>query len=48
MRGCYRWGLIDYYQGVGVGTGGGYCLIVFFQFVLLSFDLSCPISFLSQ
>ena len=40
MWGCYRWGLIDYYQGVGVGTGGGCCLTAFFQFVLLSFDPS--------
>ena len=42
------WQAVDLYQGVGGGTGGGYYLIVFFLFVLLSFGLSCPISFLSE
>ena len=38
------------YQGVGRGPGVGDYLIVFslFLFVLLSFGLSCPISFLSE
>ena len=40
-------GVVDSYQGVGGGTGSGYYLIVFL-FVLLSFVLSCPVSFLSE
>ena len=41
-------GVVDLYQGVGEGTGGGYYLIdcfFFFLFVLLSFGLSCLVSF---
>ena len=38
--------MVDSYQGVGGRTGGGYYLLVFF--VLLSFGLSCPVSFLSE
>ena len=30
MGGWDRWGVVDSYQGVGGGTGGGYYLIVFF------------------
>ena len=30
MGGWNRWGVVDLYQGVGGGTGGGYYLIVFF------------------
>ena len=45
MGGWDRWGVVDSYQGVGGGTGGGYYLIVFFLFVLLSFGLSCTVSF---
>ena len=41
-----RWGVVDSYQGMGGGRGDGYYLIVFL-FVLLSFGLSCPVSFLS-
>ena len=44
MGGCDRWGVVDSYQGVGGGTGAGYCL-GFFLFVLLPFGLSCPFSF---
>ena len=38
-------GVVDSYQIVGVGTGGGYYFIVFFLLVLLSFVLSCTVSF---
>ena len=51
MGGWDRWGVVDLYQGVGGGTGCGYYLIVclfFFLFVLLSFGLSCLVSFLSE
>ena len=42
-------GVVDSYQGVGGGTGGGSYLIAWFLlFVLLPFGLSCPVSFLSQ
>ena len=38
--------MIDSYQGVGGGTGGGYYLrVCFFLLALLFFVLSCPISF---
>ena len=43
--------VVDSHQGVDVGTGGAYYVIVFcfpFLFVLLSFGLSCPVSFLSE
>ena len=40
-------GEVDSYQGVGGGIGGGYYLIVFL-FVLLSFGVSCSISFLIE
>ena len=46
--------MVDSYHGVGGGTRGGYCSIVClfcfftFLFVLLSFGLSCPVSFLSE
>ena len=42
--------MVDTYQGVGGGTGGGYYLFVYFLFlfVLLSFGLSCPVSSLSE
>ena len=39
--------VVNLYQGVDRGTGGGYYLIVFL-FVLLSFGLSCPVSILSE
>ena len=52
MGGRVRWGGGDSYQGVGGGTRGGYYLSLFclfsFLFVLLSFGLSCPVSFLSE
>ena len=51
VGGWDRWGVVDLYQGVSGGTGGGYYLIVFFcffLFVLLSFGLSCIVSFLSE
>ena len=41
------WGVIDSYQGVGMGAGGGYYLIVFlvfFYLCFLPFVLSCPVS----
>ena len=41
-------GVVDSWQGVGVGTGDGYHLIVCFFLVLLSFAVSCLVSFLSQ
>ena len=51
MGGWDRFGVVDSYQGVHEGTGGGYYLIAFFYFifflVLLSFGCSCPVSFLS-
>ena len=47
MGGWDRWGEVDSYQGVGGETGGGYYLIVSL-FMLLSFPLSCPVSFLSD
>ena len=40
-------GVIDSYQGVGMGAGGGYYLIVFlvfFYLCFLPFVLSCPVS----
>ena len=45
--------MVDSYHGVGGGTRGGYCSIVClffftFLFMLLSFGLSCPVSFLSE
>ena len=42
MGGWDRWGVVDSYQGVGEGTGGGYYLIVLFisAFVLCSL-MSC-------
>ena len=40
--------MVDSYEAVGGGTGGGYYIIVFFLFVVLSFGLSCPVSFLSK
>ena len=47
-----RWGVVASYQGLGGGIEGGYYLLVcffcLFLFVLLSFDLSCPVSFLSE
>ena len=47
MGGWDRWGVVDSYQGVGGGTVDRYYLI-FFLFVLLSFGLSSPVSFLSE
>ena len=43
-------GVVDSYHGVGWGTRGGYHLIgcFLFLFVLLSFGLSYPVSFLSE
>ena len=45
-------GVVASYQGLGGGTGGGYYLLVCFLclllFVLLSYGLSCPASFLSE
>ena len=47
-----RWGVVASYQGLGGGTGGGYyllvCFLCLFLFVLLSFGLWCPASFLSE
>ena len=44
--------MVDSYQGVGGGTGGGeyYLLVSIFLFllVLLSFGPSCPVSSLSE
>ena len=49
MGGWNRWGVVDLYQCVGGGTGGRYYLIVcFFLFVLLSFGLLRPVSFLTE
>ena len=51
MGGWDRWGVVDLYQGVGWGRGGGYYLIVcffIFLFVLSSFGLSFLVSFLSE
>ena len=50
MGGWDRWGVVDLYQGVG-GGGHGVGIIsqlFFFLFVLLSFILSCLVSFLSE
>ena len=47
-----RWGVVASYQGLGGGTEGGYyilaCFLCLLLFVLLSFSLSCPASFLSD
>ena len=42
--------MVDLYEGVGGETGDGCYLIIFlyFLFVLLSFGLSCPASFISE
>ena len=50
MGGWDRWGVVDSHQGVGEGTGDGFYLIVFvfFLFGLLSFGVSCPVSFLIE
>ena len=40
--------MVDSYEAVGGGTGDGYYIIVFFLFVVLSFGLSCPVSFLNE
>ena len=37
--------MVDSHEGVGGGTGGGFCLIVSCLFVLFSFGVSCPVSF---
>ena len=47
MGGWDRWVVVHSYQSVGGGTGGGFYLIVFL-FLLLSFGLLCPVSFLSE
>ena len=36
--------MVDSHESVGGGTGGGFYLIVCL-FVLLSFGVSCPVSF---
>ena len=43
-------GVVASYQGLGGGTGGGYYLFVcfLFLFVLFSFGLPCPVSFLRE
>ena len=44
-------GVGDSHQGVGGGgggMGGGFYLIVFPLFVLMSFGVSCPVSFLIE
>ena len=41
----HKWWVVDSYQGVGGGTGGGYYLSFFSLLVLLSFLLACPVSF---
>ena len=52
MGGFDRLGVVASYQGLGGRTGGGYyllvCFLCLFLFVLLSFGLSCPVSFLSE
>ena len=52
MEGWDRWGVVASYQSLGGGTGGEYyllvCFLCLFLFVLLSFGLSCPASFLSE
>ena len=42
--------MVHLYQGVGGGQGVGIIsqFVCFFLFVLLSFGLSCPVSFLSE
>ena len=52
MEGSDRLGVVGSYQGFsGGGRGGWYyllvCFLSLFLFVLLSFGLSCPVSFLS-
>ena len=47
MGGWDRWGVVHSYQSVGGGTRGWFYLIVFL-FLLLSFGLLCPVSFLSE
>ena len=42
-------GVVDSYQGVGGGGDRGWVLShSFFSFVLLSFGVSCPVSFLIE
>ena len=48
MGGWDRWGVVDSHQGVAGGTGGRFYLIVFSLFVLLSFGVSCRVSFLIE
>ena len=43
-----RWGMVDSYHGGVEETEGWVLSHMFFLFVLLSFGLSCPVSFLSQ
>ena len=45
MGGWDGLGVVDSHQSVGGGTGGGFYLIVSCLFVLLSIDISCPVSF---
>ena len=47
MGGWNRWGVVDLYQDVSGGAGGG-CYLIVFLFVLLSFGLSYPVSFLVE
>ena len=39
------WEVGDSHQGVGGGTGGEFYLIISCLFVLLSFGVSCTVSF---
>ena len=52
MGACDRLRVVASYQGLGGGIGGGYyllvCFLCLFLFLLLSFGLSCPVSFLSE
>ena len=46
MGGGDQWGVVDSQQGVVGATGRWFYLIVIFLFVILSFAVSSPVSFL--
>ena len=46
MEGWKRWGMVDSYQGVGWGTGGGYYLLVCFFIFICAFVFWSLMSYL--
>ena len=48
MGGWDRSGVVDFTSGCGWGDRGGFYLIVFSLYVLLSFGVSYPVSFLIE